>query len=69
VIFWAVGKVLGSNRVAAEIEIAGLDVPEMGVPAYPEFYKTMLPEEVPAEELAAAEGMDLPKLRAATSAS
>ncbi|RYZ03042.1 MAG: ammonium transporter [Myxococcales bacterium] len=69
VIFWALGKVLGSNRVPAEVEIAGLDVPEMGIPAYPEFYKTMLPEEVPAEELVAAEGMDLPKLRAAASAS
>ena len=37
VIFWVLGKVLGSNRVSAEVEIAGLDIPEMGVPGYPEF--------------------------------
>jgi Amt family ammonium transporter len=65
VIFYVLGKVLGSNRVAAEVEIAGLDVPEMGIPGYPEFVKTMLPEEVPATELAMAEGMELPKLRTA----
>jgi Amt family ammonium transporter len=69
VIFYVIGKVLGSNRVAAEVEIAGLDVPEMGIPGYPEFVKTMLPEEVPAEELAMAEGMELPKLRAAATTS
>jgi len=69
VIFYVLGKVLGSNRVAAEVEIAGLDVPEMGIPGYPEFVKTMLPEEVPAEELAMAEGMKLPKLAASPSAS
>jgi Amt family ammonium transporter len=69
VIFYVIGKVLGSNRVPAEVEIAGLDVPEMGIPGYPEFVKTMLPEEVPAEELAMAEGMELPKLRAAATTS
>jgi Amt family ammonium transporter len=69
VLFWGLGKVLGSNRVPAEIELAGLDVPEMGVPGYPEFVKTVLPEEVPADQLALAEGMDLPKLQPATSAS
>ncbi len=37
VIFYVIGKVLGSNRVSAEVEIAGLDVPEMGLPGYPEF--------------------------------
>src|SRR4029079_8494404 len=66
VIFWVLGKVLGSNRVPAAVEIAGLDVPEMGVPGYPEFVKTVAPEEVPAAELAMAEGMELPTLRAAT---
>jgi Amt family ammonium transporter len=64
-IFYVLGKVLGSNRVPAEVEIAGLDVPEMGVPGYPEFVKTMLPEEVPATALAEAEGMELPKLSTA----
>src|SRR3954454_14452540 len=28
--FYVIGKVLGSNRVSAEVEVAGLDVPEMG---------------------------------------
>jgi Amt family ammonium transporter len=35
--FWLIGKVLGSNRVSAEVEKEGLDVPETGVPAYPDF--------------------------------
>jgi Amt family ammonium transporter len=52
--FWAIGKVLGSNRVPAEVELAGLDVPEMGVPGYPEFVPPVAPEEVPAADLAAA---------------
>jgi Amt family ammonium transporter len=37
IIFWLIGKVIGGNRVTAEVELAGLDVPEMGVPGYPEF--------------------------------
>ena len=36
-IFFILGKVLGSNRVPAEVEIAGLDMPEMGALAYPDF--------------------------------
>jgi hypothetical protein len=32
-----VGKLIGGNRVSAEVELAGLDVPEMGVPGYPDF--------------------------------
>jgi Amt family ammonium transporter len=36
-VFWVVGKLIGGNRVSAEVEMAGLDVPEMGVPGYPEF--------------------------------
>ena len=36
-LFWIVGKLIGGNRVSAEVELAGLDVPEMGVPGYPEF--------------------------------
>jgi hypothetical protein len=36
-LFWLVGKLIGGNRVSAEVEMAGLDVPEMGVPGYPEF--------------------------------
>jgi Amt family ammonium transporter len=52
--FWAVGKLFGSNRVSAEIEIAGLDVPEMGVPGYPEFVPAMAVSDVPTTEIAAA---------------
>jgi Amt family ammonium transporter len=36
-LFWLTGKLTGGNRVTAEVEVAGLDVPEMGVPGYPEF--------------------------------
>jgi Amt family ammonium transporter len=52
--FWAVGKLFGGNRVPAEVEIAGLDVPEMGVPGYPEFVHTMSASDIPATEVAAA---------------
>jgi Amt family ammonium transporter len=57
VVFFVLGKVLGSNRVAPEVELAGLDVPEMGIPGYPEFVKTTLPEEVPAAEVAEAKAL------------
>jgi Amt family ammonium transporter len=57
VIFYVIGKVLGSNRVSAEVEIAGLDVPEMGLPGYPDFITTRTPAEVPATEVAAATAM------------
>jgi ammonium transporter, Amt family len=53
-IFWALGKVLGSNRVPPEVEIAGLDIPEMGSPGYPEFIAHQVPESVPAEAVAEA---------------
>ncbi len=64
IIFYAIGKVLGSNRVPAEVEIAGLDVPEMGIPGYPEFIPQTAPEEVSASELAKAEGIRVPRLSA-----
>jgi ammonium transporter, Amt family len=50
-IFYVIGKLIRGNRVAPEVEIAGLDVPEMGVPGYPEFIKQTPPSEVvvPAE--------------------
>ena len=37
VLFWLIGKILGSNRVTAAVEEEGLDVSETGVPAYPDF--------------------------------
>ena len=56
VIFWAIGKVLGSNRVPAEVELAGLDVPEMGLPGYPDFIKATAVEEIASETVAAVTG-------------
>jgi Amt family ammonium transporter len=69
-VFWAVGKLFGSNRVPAEVEIAGLDIPEMGVPGYPEFVRTISASDVPAAEIAAAkqEVSQLPHASIAASA-
>jgi Amt family ammonium transporter len=53
--FYVIGKLVG-NRVSAEVEIAGLDIPEMGIPGYPEFITTRTPDEVPASEVSAAVG-------------
>jgi ammonium transporter, Amt family len=36
-LFWLVGKVVGGNRVSAAVEMEGLDVPETGISAYPDF--------------------------------
>ncbi|HEU4732609.1 MAG TPA: ammonium transporter [Kofleriaceae bacterium] len=52
--FWVCGKLFGGNRVSAEVEIAGLDVPEMGVPGYPEFVPATSVSDIPAAEVAAA---------------
>jgi ammonium transporter, Amt family len=52
-LFWIIGKMVG-NRVSPEVEIAGLDVPEMGAAGYPEFIPLKLPEQVTAEELSPA---------------
>jgi Amt family ammonium transporter len=52
-VFYVIGKLVG-NRVPAEVEIAGLDTPEMGVPGYPEYVNTILPGEVPASDVAEA---------------
>jgi len=51
IIFYAIGKILGSNRVPAEVEIQGLDVPEMGLPGYPEFLGAKAPEGATASAL------------------
>ena len=42
------------NRVPPEVEIAGLDIPEMGAPGYPEFITSMVPADVPATQVADA---------------
>ena len=54
VIFYVIGKVLGGNRPAPEIEIAGLDIPEMGAPGYPEYITSVAPNEITPEEVKAA---------------
>ena len=36
IVFFVIDKVVG-NRVPPEVEIAGLDMPEMGALAYPDF--------------------------------
>ena len=63
--FFVIGKLLGSNRVSADVEIAGLDIPEMGLPGYPEFVKSIAPEEVPAADVEEAKKA-IPALAAAT---
>jgi Amt family ammonium transporter len=52
-IFWAIGKAIG-NRVSAEVELAGLDLPEMGEAGYPEFYKHVAPDAMPASDIGMA---------------
>jgi Amt family ammonium transporter len=53
VAFYLIGKLVG-NRVSPEVEIAGLDIPEMGAPGYPEFIAHIVPEQVSADEVKAA---------------
>jgi Amt family ammonium transporter len=52
-LFVIIGKLVGGNRVPAKVEIAGLDMPEMGSVAYPESIKTILPEDISDEEVEA----------------
>jgi Amt family ammonium transporter len=54
--FFIVGKLVGGNRVEPAVEIAGLDVPEMGVPGYPEFITQTTPADVSAASLKAVSG-------------
>lgn len=46
--FWVVGKLVGGNRVSAEVELKGLDIPEMGAEGYPDFLKPQEEELAPA---------------------
>jgi Amt family ammonium transporter len=47
ILFAIIGKIVG-NRVSAETEIQGLDMPEMGVEGYPELPKMPEPMHAPA---------------------
>jgi ammonium transporter, Amt family len=51
--FWLTGILVGGNRVSAKTEIAGLDIPEMGIMGYPENVKKVLPEDISDEEVEA----------------
>ena len=53
IIFFILGKTVG-NRVPVEVEIAGLDLPEVGAPGYPEFVETISPEQVTKSDIEAA---------------
>src|SRR5260370_5716093 len=59
IIFYVIGKFVG-NRVSAEVEVAGLDVPEMGVPGYPEYIPQSTPEEVAGNHPAQPAGKGSP---------
>jgi Amt family ammonium transporter len=43
--FIVIGRLLGGNRVSAEVELAGLDVPEMGVDGYVADAGILIPDE------------------------
>ena len=47
--------------MSAEVEISGLDIPEMGVPGYPEFVPPTDVSEIPPAEIAAAK-QSIPQL-------
>ena len=53
ILFVIIGKLVGGNRVSAKVEIAGLDMPEMGSVAYPENSKIILPSDITDEEVEA----------------
>ncbi|HTW94117.1 MAG TPA: ammonium transporter [Tepidisphaeraceae bacterium] len=53
-VFKLIGMIVGSNRVSPEVELAGLDIPEMGAPGYPEFITNMSMEQVSHSEVIAA---------------
>ncbi|HEX4123104.1 MAG TPA: ammonium transporter [Tepidisphaeraceae bacterium] len=64
--FWLTGKLVGGNRVSAKIEIAGLDMPEMGAMGYPETTPLVLPSDITDAQVAAitaGEMLDVPALQ------
>ncbi len=55
-VFYSIGRFLRSNRVSPSIELAGLDIPEMGAPGYPEFVSHMGQESFSSAELPPTSG-------------
>jgi ammonium transporter, Amt family len=55
-IFLLIGRHLCANRVPPEVEIAGLDIPEMGTPGYPEFITQMSREQISLSDISEARG-------------
>ena len=51
IIYNGLERMAGPNRVGADIEIAGLDVPELGVSGYPEFTSPISGEQVSIADL------------------
>lgn len=45
-LFLLVGRYIGGNRVSTEVELNGLDVPELGVSGYPEFLSSFSDENI-----------------------
>jgi Amt family ammonium transporter len=64
VTFFVIGKILGTNRVPAAVEIAGLDIPEMGAPGYPEYITPLAPENIPHDVIDEAKAA-IPQLASA----
>lgn len=54
ILFALVGRFIRSNRVSPEVEVAGLDIPELGTPAYPEFVSQISQEQVTPTDIAAS---------------
>jgi len=44
ILFALLDRITGGNRVPTQVELAGLDIPEMGAPGYPEFISHAAPE-------------------------
>jgi ammonium transporter, Amt family len=51
IVFHLVGRWVGSNRVRPEVEVAGLDIPEMGAPGYPEFITHVSQEQITTSDI------------------
>jgi Amt family ammonium transporter len=51
IVFHLIARWIGSNRVRPEVEVAGLDIPEMGAPGYPEFITHVSQEQISSSDI------------------